>query len=107
ARSVHREAVGYFEQALSACPHLPETRATREQAIDLRLALRSALFPSGDARRILACLREAEALAVSLDDPHRLGQVYRFLTVHFQERGVDDQDIGTVQRTLALAPASG
>ena len=29
ARSAHREAVGYFEQALSALPHLPEQRATR------------------------------------------------------------------------------
>ena len=43
ARSAYREAVGYFEQALSALPHLPETRDTREQAIDLRLALRTAL----------------------------------------------------------------
>ena len=43
ARSAHREAVGYFEQALSALPHLPEQRDTREQAIDLRLALRTAL----------------------------------------------------------------
>ena len=43
ARSAHREAVGYFEQALSALPHLPEQRDTLEQAIDLRLALRSAL----------------------------------------------------------------
>ena len=39
ARSAYREAVGYFEQALSALPQLPETRGTREQAIDLRLAL--------------------------------------------------------------------
>ncbi len=46
ARSAHREAVGSFEQALSALPHLPEQRDTREQAIDLRLALRSALRPS-------------------------------------------------------------
>ena len=45
AQSAYREAVGYFEQALSALSHLPETRATREQAIDLRLALRSALRP--------------------------------------------------------------
>ena len=43
ARSAHREAVGYFEQALSALAHLPETRDTHEQAIDLRLALRTAL----------------------------------------------------------------
>ena len=33
ARSASREAEGYFEQALSALPHLPETRDTREQAI--------------------------------------------------------------------------
>ena len=30
ARSAHREAVGYFEQALSALPHLPETRDTSD-----------------------------------------------------------------------------
>src|SRR5262249_27630517 len=46
ARSTYHEAVGYFEQALRALPHLPEQRELREQAIDLRLALRSALFPS-------------------------------------------------------------
>jgi predicted ATPase len=48
-RSAYREAVGTFEQALHALAQLPETRATREQAIDLRLALRNALQPSGDA----------------------------------------------------------
>ena len=69
ARSIYHEAVGYFEQALRALPHLPEQRALRELAIDLRLALRSALFPSGDAERILVYLREAEALAAALDDP--------------------------------------
>jgi len=37
ARSAYREAVGSFEQALSALSHMPETRDTREQAIDLRL----------------------------------------------------------------------
>ena len=44
ARWAYREAVGYFEQALRALSHLPETRDTREQAIDLRLALRTALY---------------------------------------------------------------
>src|SRR5207244_864583 len=70
-RSAHREAVGSFEQALRALPHLPEQRDTREQAVDLRLALRTALLPSGDLGRILASLREAEALAASLDGARR------------------------------------
>jgi tetratricopeptide (TPR) repeat protein len=106
-RSAHREAAGYFEQALSALGHIPETRDTREQAIDLRLALRSALWPSGDLGRILAYLREAEALAATLDDPRRLGQISCFLSFHFWERGVYDQAIAAAQRALTLAMAGG
>jgi hypothetical protein len=63
ARSAHCEAMGYFEQVLSALLHLQEARDTREQAIDLWFALRTALMPSGDFGRILATLHEAEAIA--------------------------------------------
>jgi tetratricopeptide (TPR) repeat protein len=107
AQSAYREAVGYFEQALSALPHLPEQRDTREQAIDLRLALRSALQPSGDLGRILALLRETESLAVALDDPRRLAQVLIFLSRHLSVMGAHEQAIVTAQRVLALATASG
>jgi class 3 adenylate cyclase/tetratricopeptide (TPR) repeat protein len=107
ARSAHREAVGYFEQALSALPHLPETRAICEQAIELRLALRSALLPSSDFGRVLAVLREAETLAEALDDPRRLARVSRFLASHFSLMGAHNQALAAAQRTLALATASG
>jgi class 3 adenylate cyclase/tetratricopeptide (TPR) repeat protein len=108
ARSAYREAVGYFEQALSAFPHLPETHDTREQAIDLRLALRSALSPSGDSGRILACLREAEALAVALNDPRRLGEVLLYLSNYFYRRSTAyDQAIASARRALGLATADG
>jgi tetratricopeptide (TPR) repeat protein len=107
AQSAYGAAVGYFEQALSALQQLPETQDTPEQAIDLRLALRSALLPSGDFERILAYLREAEALATALDDPRRLAQVSRFLTDHFRLIGAYDQAIATAQRTLALATVDG
>ena len=107
ARPAYREAVEYFEQALSALPHLPERRDTIEQAIDLRLALRSALLPSGALERILDVLGEADTLATALDDPRRLGQVSRFLSLHFYYRGAYDQAIATAQRALALATANG
>ena len=107
ARSAYREAVGYFEQALSALAHLPETRDTCEQAIDLRFALRNALGPSGDRGRVLALLREAEALAAVLDDPRRLGRVSLFLCNYFYIMGAHDQAIAAGQRALALATASG
>ena len=48
ARSAYREAVAAFEQALGAVQHLPESRDTLAQAIDLRLALRNALYPLGE-----------------------------------------------------------
>jgi class 3 adenylate cyclase/tetratricopeptide (TPR) repeat protein len=107
ARSAYREAVGYFEQALSALPHLPEQRDTLEQAIDLRLALRSALLPSGDLGRVLAYLHEAEALGVALNDPRRLAQVSVLLSRHFYLRGAYDQSIVSGERALALATDVG
>ena len=107
ARSAHREAVGHFEQALSTLPHLPEQRHTREQAVDLRLALRTALVPSGDLGRILVVLREAEALAAALDDARRLGQISRHLSNHSYIVGASDQAIAAAHRALALATAGG
>ena len=98
---------GVFRAGAQCPPHLPEQRDTREQAIDLRLALRTALLPSGDFGRILACLREAEALAEALDDPRRLGQVSVFLSNHFYFMGAYDQAIAAAQRALALATAGG
>jgi len=107
ARSAHREAAGYFEQALGALQYVPETRATREQAIDLRLDLRNALQPSGDWGRMLACLREAESLATVLNDHRRLGQVAVLLSSQFYTRGAHNEAVASAQRALALATASG
>jgi class 3 adenylate cyclase/tetratricopeptide (TPR) repeat protein len=108
ARSAYREAVGYLEQALSALAHLPETRHTCEQAIDLRLVMRTALSPSGDNARILAYLHEAEALAATLDDPGRLGRASHFLAAQLVfGMGAYDQALAAGSRVLARAMASG
>ena len=107
ARSAHHEAVAYYEQGLTALAHLPEQHDLREQAIDLLLALRSALLLSGDSARILTSLREAEALAVALDDQRRLGQISVFLSFHYYYRGAHDQAIVASQRALAIATAGG
>ena len=69
----------WFDQALIAIEHLPESRELCEQAIDLRFDLRNALQPLGEFGSILERLREAEALAVSLSDQRRLGQVAAYL----------------------------
>jgi hypothetical protein len=100
-------SAGAPRQALSVLPHLPETPATREQAIDLRLALRSVLQPLGDLGRMLVCLREAEALAEALDHPRRLARISLFLSRYFSLIGTYGQAIMAAQRALALATASG
>ncbi len=107
ARSVHREAVNCYEQALEALQHLPESRATREQAIDLHLALRSSLVPLGELDRIIHYLREAEALAIALHDSRRLGLISCFMINYFWVKGEPDQAIAAGQRALSLVPAVG
>jgi class 3 adenylate cyclase/tetratricopeptide (TPR) repeat protein len=107
ARSAHREAVMYFEQALGTLSHLPEGRDTHEQAFDLRLELRNALLPLGELRRVLDLLHEAETLAEELDDAHRLGRVSLHMTMHGFFIGDHDRAIATGQRALSLAKALG
>ena len=74
-RSAHREAQLYFEESLSALTHLPETRETRERAIDVRLGLRSSLIPLGQIDAIRKHLADAGQLAAALGDQLRLARV--------------------------------
>src|SRR5215831_1450776 len=107
ARSAHREAVVSFAQALGALRYLPESRTRSEQACDLRLDLRTALLALGELGRVFEYLREAETLAIALDDPHRLERVSLFMTSHYTVAGDYDRAIVTGQRALALAMAGG
>jgi tetratricopeptide (TPR) repeat protein len=107
ARSAHREAVTYFEQALAALAQLSETRDTLEQAIDLRFDLRNALLPLGEEARIFDHLYAAEALAERLGDLQRLGQITSYLCISFSAMGEYDRAIAAGQRTLTLANTSG
>jgi class 3 adenylate cyclase/tetratricopeptide (TPR) repeat protein len=72
-RSANQEAKTYLEQALDALARVPDSRQTREMAVDLRLALYVTLLPLNQLRPLLERLREAETLAQALDDRERLG----------------------------------
>jgi tetratricopeptide (TPR) repeat protein len=106
-RSASREAAECYEQALAALAHLPEHRALREQAIDLRCDLGIACIVLGLHERALHDLSAAEALAAALDDPHRLGRVSLYLAHYFVGVGQYDRAIASDQRALTLAAASG
>jgi class 3 adenylate cyclase/tetratricopeptide (TPR) repeat protein len=78
--SANREAAACFGHALDALAHLPETRETAEQGIDLRFDLRNVLFVLGEFERGVEVLREAEGLARTLNDSRRLGWVSVYMS---------------------------
>jgi tetratricopeptide (TPR) repeat protein len=97
-----------FEQALAALEHLPDNRAATEQAIDLRLGLRTALNALAEPpERIRAHLRRAETLAQTLGDDLRLGWVYAAMGNNFWRAGDVDRAIAANQRALAEATSLG
>jgi tetratricopeptide (TPR) repeat protein len=105
-RSAHREAVSYFERVLEGLSHLPKSRQTMEHAVDIRIDMRSSLLPLGEQSKILERMREAEALAESLDDQRRLGQISAYLSGYFVQAGDDStQAIENGKRALAIASA--
>jgi class 3 adenylate cyclase/tetratricopeptide (TPR) repeat protein len=102
-----RETIGLFERALVALAHLPDTPDTRALAVDLRCDLRNALVPVGDHARLLAVLREAEALAVALGDDRRLGRVTSYLSNCLWNVGESEASAEAGLRTLAIAERLG
>ena len=105
ARSANPEAVTYFEQALVALQHLPETHERVEQAIDLRFDLRTSLFPLGELERIFGCLREAESLAKTIGDQRRLGQLSVYLCHNLWITGRPGQALAFGENAQAIAEA--
>jgi tetratricopeptide (TPR) repeat protein len=105
--SAYHEAVSSFEQALEALSKLPAGPDTRAQAIDLRLALRHALYPLGEFERLRVCLQDAQALAEALGDYHRLGWVSASLIAHCAVVCDPDGALTAGQRALALATPLG
>jgi tetratricopeptide (TPR) repeat protein len=103
ASSANREAVAHFERALVGLQHLPQSRTTMEQAIDVRCDLRLVLMPLDQRERSLAILREAEALAHTLDDQRRMGRVFVMIAHCLRGMGNLKHAIESGRRALNLA----
>ena len=106
-RSAYREAVAYFEQALTALGHLPAHRETLEQAIDLRLDIRSALIALGELGAIFYYMREAETLATALDDQRRLGWICAYMTASVGTMGNQKRASNTASAPSRLPQPAG
>lgn len=105
SRSANQEAKEFFQTALRCLEHLPQTQATLQQAVDLRLALRNPLFLLGEFERLYLCLHEAEAIAENLGDQRRLGRVLNFLISYHGLVGEHERASASCQRALGFNSA--
>jgi len=101
-RGANRQAVAHLEQALEALRRLPETRETIELTIDIHIDVRSAYNPLGDLARMGDHLHEAEVLARSLGDQHRLGRIATFMVIQRLLAGDYDQSVMFGQEALTI-----
>jgi class 3 adenylate cyclase/tetratricopeptide (TPR) repeat protein len=106
-RSGHRDAATFYEKALVALGHLPETRERIEEAIDLRTHIRHALFLLGETGRMLDHLHKAAALAAALKDQRRLGRVSAHMSECYVLMGDYDPALEFGQRALTIASEVG
>jgi tetratricopeptide (TPR) repeat protein len=95
--------VACLDQALAALTHLPEDREALEQAIDLRLDLRTSLLSLTELSRMRAVLEEAARLAGSIGDRRRLGQALALLGNYYYEIAQSDKSIDCAERALVIA----
>ena len=107
ARSAHREAVAFLEQALEMVEADAPRGAPLETAIDLAFELRASLAPLGEFTRTLDHLRRAAGHAETLGDRRRLGWVSAYLTQSHYTLGDQAAAIRAAERALEAGRALG
>jgi len=106
-RGANTEAAAYFEQALAALAHLPESLARVEQAIDLRLELRNTVLVTLDFHRALDNLRAAERLARAAGDQQRLARISAHKTHSLWMVGEYEQAMAAAEEAVVIADLIG
>jgi class 3 adenylate cyclase/tetratricopeptide (TPR) repeat protein len=107
ARSALSDARAWLEQALAILKELPESRAALEQNIEIRLELRPVLRQLGEGRKMLEHLRDAEAVAIRLNDDGRRGLICAFMTTVHSTLDELDEALATGSRALEIAERLG
>jgi class 3 adenylate cyclase/tetratricopeptide (TPR) repeat protein len=107
ARGANREAIAHLEQTLGTLRHLPETRETTELTIDIRIDLRNALNALGERARMGEHLHEAELLARTLGDQHRLARIATFMVIQCLGSGDYDEAVRFGQEALSIGRTLG
>ncbi|HSE93879.1 MAG TPA: adenylate/guanylate cyclase domain-containing protein, partial [Methylomirabilota bacterium] len=105
ALCVDDRAVEFYETALQALRHLPESPDTARAGVEVRLAMRAPLWRGGEPERLFALFKEAEPLASRYGLTEHLDTIYAFLVQYHWARGEHDRAIDYGQRCLERAAA--
>jgi class 3 adenylate cyclase/tetratricopeptide (TPR) repeat protein len=100
SRSSFRHAIFFYERALEALQHLPESVETLRLAVDLRFELRNALFILGNFQQGFRYLEEAKTYALKLNDRGRLGMLYNFMTAFWNLEGNSERAVTSGKQAL-------
>jgi class 3 adenylate cyclase/tetratricopeptide (TPR) repeat protein len=103
ARSVNREAIAHFREALVALDQLPESEDTLTQAIDIRLEMRHCLLSLGEHGQLFEYLQQAATVAERLGDQQRLGWVSSYMAHHWWYTGDPELAIESGNRAFEIA----
>jgi tetratricopeptide (TPR) repeat protein len=106
-RSAYVAAIERFEDALLALDRLPDDQAHITDKMDVRLEMRTALWPLGRHDELAKRVREAGVLAEQVGDIARLASVHNYLTAHYWRAGEHDQAIEHGEKGIALAERAG
>jgi DNA-binding NtrC family response regulator/tetratricopeptide (TPR) repeat protein len=107
ARSSYDGARTYFERALAALVHLPDSPAAPGQEIDIRLGLGETLTPLGEHSLALECMRQAITIAEKSHDQARLTRVLTSMcrTLRLTHANEDAVEVG--RRAVAVVADLG
>ena len=106
-RSAYGPAGAFFDQALDALEHLPESHETRAQAFDLYKARQQMHAARRELEPLLACSEKLLSLAESLGDQYRLALALTSLGNAWSQMGDNVRGLEFTERGLALAETVG
>ena len=106
-RSAYGQAGAFFDQALDALAHLPESQETRIRSFDLHKVRQSMHAARRELELMLASSENMWSLAESLGDPHRLARTLSMIGNSWSQMGDNIRALEFTQRALALAETVG
>ncbi len=107
ARSAYQSAIEWFDEALAALDKSPNDRVRIKDKIDVRLEMRTALWPLGRHEELERRISEAGKLAEQAGETALLANVYNYLTAHYWQAGEHAKAIKLGERGIGLAEEAG